>query len=283
MIYHDIKSRLSGERKVVLFFISSLRAGGAERVIANLAGQLSRYEFDVVLVTLHKKTAEDYPLDESVSRIDLDCIHSSPTIFHSALNNVKRLLLLRRVFKQIEPDVAISFLTSSNVIAIVAKIGLSIPLIVSERIYPAASDASRAWLMARNLLYGFADSVIVQSRASKDWIEKHTRSKQVRVIPNSVTWPPKLYGDVLPVSSIVGQPRKFILGVGRLCEQKGFHYLINAFSAIAAKIPDYDLVIIGGGSSDQYKELPGYKSNEDRIHFTGHVGNIEDWYSAASI
>lgn len=64
----------------------------------------------------------------------------------------------------------------------------------------------------------------------------------------------------------------FILGLGRLVEQKGFDRLIRAFGRVAADWPDYQLVIAGDGPMRaelcQWIEKLGLR---DRVHLPGAV------------
>ena len=52
----------------------------------------------------------------------------------------------------------------------------------------------------------------------------------------------------LSPSALYQSERQLLLAVGRLDAQKGFDWLIEAFSNLADKHPDWDLVILGEGS-----------------------------------
>lgn len=61
-----------------------------------------------------------------------------------------------------------------------------------------------------------------------------------------------------------------ILYVGALTENKGVHYLINAFKIIAANIPEYKLQIVGAGDYlPSLIKLSKETDLENRIEFTG--------------
>lgn len=66
---------------------------------------------------------------------------------------------------------------------------------------------------------------------------------------------------------------KFIVSMGRLHSQKGYQFLIDAFSTIAHKIP-HNLVIIGDGSQMHIlkKQVKTF-SLENRVLFTGYLKN----------
>ena len=78
--------------------------------------------------------------------------------------------------------------------------------------------------------------------------------------------------------------RKEIVTVGRLEPQKNQKLLINAFSELAKKFPDYTLVIYGEGSLrkklEKYIESKGLK---DRVFLPGAKNNIQEYIKDASL
>ena len=82
----------------------------------------------------------------------------------------------------------------------------------------------------------------------KDWIKTNTNAQRVTVIPNAVTWPLSGQEPRINPSALYQSERQLLLAVGRLDAIKGFDWLIEAFSNLADKHPDWDLVILGEGS-----------------------------------
>lgn len=112
----------------------------------------------------------------------------------------------------------------------------------------------------------FSDEIICVSDKLRDeliFIMPQLRAK-VRVISNAV---PK--AEIL-ASKPYQHPRPFILFVGRLSYQKNIPLLIEAFSRIAKKIKDHDLIIVGEGSEETaLREFVRTKSIENRVCFFG--------------
>src|SRR5690606_949711 len=78
-----------------------------------------------------------------------------------------KLAALRRLVKEENPDVIVSFLTNVNVMAILATWGLDVPLIVCERTNPGfSSSATPALQRLRRWLCPRASMVTVQAEAS---------------------------------------------------------------------------------------------------------------------
>jgi GalNAc-alpha-(1->4)-GalNAc-alpha-(1->3)-diNAcBac-PP-undecaprenol alpha-1,4-N-acetyl-D-galactosaminyltransferase len=216
----------------------TLEAGGAERVMADMANYWVRRGQRVTLATWTGPEVQDfYDLHEGVERVWLDVPASANSLVYKAWVNMRRVFRLREVLKRCSPDAVLSFIDTSNVLTILASIGLRIRVVVSERVHAKYNMTTpKAWRELRSIFYGRADVVIAQTESAADWLAEHCRA-QVRVIPNSVRESPRL---------MVAR-EKFILAVGRLARQKGFDLLLEAYSRIHSDYPDWRVVIIGTG------------------------------------
>ena len=87
---------------------------------------------------------------------------------------------------------------------------------------------------------------------------------------------------VFEPQEIVPKKQRLLLAVGRLAEQKGFDLLIESFVPIAAKHPDWILVILGEGPKRLMLEalITSLELNH-RVKLPGRAGNIRDWYHRA--
>ncbi len=77
---------------------------------------------------------------------------------------------------------------------------------------------------------------------------------------------------------------RILLAVGRLHRDKGFDLLLQAYASIAARFPDWHLVILGEGSeraalTAQIAEL----GLDPHVSLPGRVGNMDDWYARADL
>ena len=103
----------------------------------------------------------------------------------------------------------------------------------------------------------FANELIVISRVINKSIGKY-RKKGTHLIFNGVT-PPKKAITTDYITSIGLEPHKYIIALGRLVEEKGFDYLIEAFN-MTKGTKGYKLVIAGDadietGYSKKFKEI----------------------------
>lgn len=267
----------------VTLFISALRQGGAERVAADLCGHLASKGHDVQLLTLHRQRSDDYPISTDVSRVDLDLLRPRTTLLDGLLGNIRRLQAIRCAIKKRRPTVIVSFLTINNILILIATLGLGIPVIVSERIYPPNTIGPRLWILSRKYIYRLARVVVVQTEPGKQWLEQFTYSKRIVVIPNSISWPPTSYYCEKVPETILPSNSKIVLGVGRYQPQKGFDLLLESFARFASDAPEWCLAIVGHGEDDYLSEQIISLGMQSRVYIIGPVGNIARWYDRADI
>lgn len=271
--------------KRILIFISSLSSGGAERVTANLANHWDGKGWQVTVVTLSDCASDFYSLSPSVQRIPLKLRRGSNNSLSGICNNLRRVLVLRRVLCKVRPDIALGMMDKTNILLAMASVGLSdIVAIGSEHIHPPQMPMGRLWSQLRCYWYGRLDAVTALTSESGDWLLCHTLVKKIAVIPNAAPWPLPVQAPLILPKTILLPGRKTVLAVGRLSAQKGFDLLIDAFAHISRQHPLWDLAIVGEGPlhaslAAQIKQV----GLEGRVHLAGCAGNVGDWYNAADL
>ncbi|WZB73762.1 glycosyltransferase family 4 protein [Achromobacter insuavis] len=229
----------------ILMLVSSMHAGGAERVAATLVNAWAERGDDVTLTpTYSSKGTCFYPLSDKVK---LDWLADlAGTRVSGPMAAFKRLLALRRHIRDTAPDVVVSFLTNVNVAAILATRGLRVPLIVCERTNPVAETTTgTVWRRLRRLLYPRADMVTVQAADTAGPFSRQVPGiKRLAVIPNPL--PAPLLDAPLVPQHDDGAPRT-LLAMGRLVTDKQFDLLIDVFAQLAPDFPDWNLRIWGEG------------------------------------
>lgn len=269
----------------LLFFISSLSSGGAERVTANLANYWADKGWVVTVVTLSDGTNDFYELLPSVQRVRLGLLKESANTVVGLINNLRRVLVLRSVLRQTKPQVSLAMMDKANILLSLAALGLPNMVVVgSEHIHPPQLPLSRFWAAMRRYCYGHLAAVTALTTESRDWLLHHTKVKKVAVIPNAAPWPLPTQAPLLMPQDVMTPGRKLLLAVGRLSEQKGFDLLIEAFGQIAEQHADWHLVILGEGPLrntllSQIREA----GLEDSVMLAGCAGNVGDWYEAANL
>src|SRR5258708_2749231 len=140
--------------------ISSLSSGGAERILVTMARAFIEKGHSVSVVTLFGKEADFYPLPDAAHRIALGMEGTSTTRWQAIRDNIRRLRALRAAILSTHPDAVISFIDRTNVLVLLALLGTSVPVIVSERVSMAKYSCGRIWELLRRLLYPFASLLV---------------------------------------------------------------------------------------------------------------------------
>lgn len=268
----------------ILFVINSLSAGGAERVTANLANHWAAKGVEVTIVTLTEIERDFYALDGNIKRVSKELSSDSRDVISAILNNLNRILFVRKVLNQIRPDVAIAMMDSTNVLLAIASIGLhGLITIGSEHTHPPMIPLGRIWEGLRSRFYGKLSVITALTDGSANWIKQNTNAKRVVVIPNAVSWPLTSNGPFLD-PNVASSGKKILLAVGRLSKEKGFDRLIVAYSKIARKFPDWKMIVIGDGPDRNILEaMVREYSLSESVLFPGRAGNMSDWYDAAAL
>lgn len=244
-----------------IFFIGTLCNGGAERVVSILAGHMAKQGMDVEILTYYDMPVS-YELDERVKLTAVETMTGST-------NKVKNLLAIRKYFKKYG-NVVISFLAPFNIMAIAANFGNGVPMIVADRNDPTKVPSNFVVRKVRDVLYCFADGVVVQTQKNKAYFSRIVQKKS-KVIYNPVDL--KEYAQI----ALKSEKEKKIVTAGRLMPQKNQKMMIRAFAAVHAKYPEYQLVIYGEGPSRQeLEDLVEELGLKKSILLPGNVSDIHE-------
>lgn len=269
-------------RKKVLFAIHYLGGGGAERVILRILERLRRDKFVPVLLVLEDKGEyrSEVPRDVRV----LDCGRYGAGGRWLWLRNFARGVRKER------PDVIVSFLWFTNVVAILCRFLSGVPcrLVLSER---STILGSREGILTEfirrfsiRFLYPVADRVIPNSQGLREQLTGPYRlpAGKVTVIQN-----PLDIEEILVKAEEGGQvdarpdDLPVVLGIGRLSREKGFDLLIGA--AAKATRP-FRLVLLGEGPSGKsLRDLAGKLGVADRVEFAGFQANPYAWLRRTAV
>ena len=220
----------------ILFVIPSLSGGGAERVVSVWASELAKMGECVHLLVFFRAENE-YSLDDSVH---LRSISPSKEAY-DGMPLWKKLLAVRRAFKEIRPETVIPFLPHVGLMVAAAKVFLPISVIETIRNNPRAVPERRLFRWLRNLSVTFSRRCIVQTGEQLSYFPRWLHGRMA-VFANPVSQEfcqaCKMFTD---------KKIRRIVAAGRLVEQKNFPLLICAFTAIAEKDRSIGLDIYGDG------------------------------------
>lgn len=268
----------------LLLLIHSLGSGGAERVLSTLANYWAGKGWQITVVTMTSEASDFYQLDSRVSRIALNLAKDSPNPVFALLNNLKRVVAVRRVLRSLRPDAAVAMMSTANIMLALSSMGIrDLVTVGSERTHPPNAFTQQFWNRARRFSFRYLSSVVALSQQSADWLSEHTSAKHVAVIPNAAIWPLPLQEPV--ITPTPKPPNTYrLLTVGRLSNEKGFDILIKAFKALADDFPNWHLFIVGDGSDRQtLQQQIDSGGLTHQVKLPGRCGNLEQWYESADL
>src|SRR3989339_215464 len=263
----------------ITLIISSLSPGGAEKVMAAMANYWAGNNQDITLITFDSRNSDSYIFNDRIKRHALELLTDSKNILESLANNYKRIKRLRSILVDSKPDIIISFIDKTNILAILSNIGLKYPLIICERVNPRKYRIGRFWRLLQKMLYPLSDALVVQTEATKLWFKQKLKfpEEKTYVIPNPVIISSQNSKNII-------KEKLNIISMGRLVRQKGFDILLDSFSKIAEKYPDWTLTIIGKGEEENnLKSQPKYLGIEKQVIFTGFIKNPFEYLQNADL
>ena len=252
----------------VLFIISTLQAGGAERVMSLLASYFAKFH-DVTLLKFDTKPPF-YELDERIKLIDLPFPMVKKGFFANLIRRVKKFFYQRNLIKNGGFDVVISSMDSTNINVILSNLFIVKPLFISEH---SSADffKGRGWLFLRRILYPLASGLTV---LTKEDYEYYSFVKNKTVMYNPM-FEAKKQG--LPKENI-------ILFVGRLISLKGCDVFLKAMSLVDKELlKDWKIVIAGAGEERQRLELIAHEQLHLNAEFIGQTSDVASLYERSKI
>lgn len=254
--------------------IPSLGQGGMERVMSEIIWNFSQkknVELHLMMFGREREIFYDIPSNITIHKPQFKFNNKFRTLF-----TLLTLLYVRKEIKKISPDTVLSFGNYWNSLVLLACMGLSYPIYVSDRSKPD-KDMGKFQNWLRKKLYPKAAGVIAQTQVAKEIFNKMYKQKNFKVIGNP------LREIVIPEQN---KREKTVVSVGRLIDTKNFDRLITLFAEL--NMPDWKLIIIGGDSVKQTNsvKLQQYINENglnDRVILAGRQKDVDSYLLRGSI
>lgn len=255
------------------FIIGRLGKGGAERVMVTLSNYFVERGHQVRLLTFHD-SEDGYELVSKIERIRL----SRNRVSNAKLNYLLNLIHFYSS-KTNRPEIAISFLTFTNLSTILACWLRSVPIIVSEHNNHTFTPKPK-WLLHLNWNYVYRLAKYVTVLTDFDVKFFTDKKSKVVVMPNPSSF------KTLKSNTHIRE--KTIMAVGSLnrIHHKGFDNLILIMSKVLPRHPEWILKIVGEGdlkNTRLLKDLVQQHGLEKQVHFLGFRNDINVLMQKASI
>jgi GalNAc-alpha-(1->4)-GalNAc-alpha-(1->3)-diNAcBac-PP-undecaprenol alpha-1,4-N-acetyl-D-galactosaminyltransferase len=246
----------------ITVFVSSLAGGGVARVSLTIAGGFADRGHAVSVVTWDATEPDFYEVPPGVERVQAGRGLRSLVRWFDLFGNIRRLARIRAAIVSTQPDCVISIADGTNELMLLATINCRFKRLVSVQVDQTAYDHYNArWndLRRRHFrrwAYRMAHAVAFLSseesaRAAADNPRWRCADVPDPVIP---TIDRKLDEKAARVIAQLKSRDCWLVGIGRLVEQKGFDLLLPAFASLADHFPAWGLLILGEGPDRQSLE-----------------------------
>jgi glycosyltransferase involved in cell wall biosynthesis len=183
---------------------------------------------------------------------------------------------IRRAIQETNATEVCSFISATNVLTLLACVGLGVKVVVSERNDLRRQNIGQAWAALRRMVYGQAHRVTANSHAALAAMRAFVPENKLLFVPNplpdwSVPTPPWKNRDRLMVA------------VGRLHPQKGYDLLLRILAASNARQLGWRLAIVGEGPERAVLERLASREVADIVTFVGQQPDVREWYDRARL
>lgn len=260
---------MNGRRIRVLQVITSL-AGGAGLNAYQLTRHLDPSRFDVRLVF-----GPGYPLDAVVERERLPHTKLAWTRQINPLATLRGMYQLAQILRRQRFDIVHTHCSLAGAVGRVMARRFKVPYVLFSVHAFASREYQPAWrkrlfLMIERWLDRFTDRYLVTTNVVQQQIvaKRISTADRVSVVPLGIDIPPLPTGaQRLRARASLGLEDNALMvaTAGRLEQQKGYVYLLRAFTDVHAALPAARLVIFGDGPLDSTLRTETSRLGLDRV------------------
>lgn len=265
---------------VVFLLGDSTSKGGIEKVIMTLASALSKH-YNSSILSLYRTndkvcfSHENVTIDYVNNGFETSMYNRPYNAFLGILFDMLYILLkalpLRGALKKHKAHVIITCDIKMTMLAYLSSIFTGCKVIAVEHF---EYDVPNVFLKKiRKILYRLTDAVVIltdEDFSKYSWLD----NSKLHIIPNIVS--------VKKLEGIVKKQNQ-IIGVGRLCYQKGFDLLIRAWSKIEHQYPNWCLKIYGEGEEEDALNMLIKKMNLTNVELHPFTKDIDIVYQQSKI
>ena len=273
------------EKKRIIFVITSLVGGGAEKVLMDIMNALDPSPYDMALVVFEKKGVYLPAVPDYVRIYDL---HKN-----NRYDFPRLIIQMAILFRRLKPDTVVSLISYTNLVVVIARLLFIFKrrfnIVIGEHIHMSSSLKHVRLKYLKRFLYGifynFANACIVPSDGVREDLVYlfHMKANKIKVIHNpiDVSRINRLKDE--PLNRLDIDPGKYILAAGRLVDQKGYAYLLRAYSLISSKVAEKLFILGEGEKRGDLIALAKELGVEKRVIFAGFETNPYKFMKNASL
>lgn len=265
--------------------------GGAERVVLSLIKNVNSGLFDLVPIIFTRASQRDNIFFKELNKTG----RKYHTIFvdnHKIkyLNPVANIIEAYKLLKKNEFDLVHTHGYRADILGIILSKLTGLPVVSTCHGFISNDLNLKLYNKLDCFLLRYANRIMAVSDGIKnDLIKSGISDKRIAMIQNAVeqngekelfSRNRKAKRQLLNIHE-----KEFVAGyIGRLSEEKGVKYLIEACTLLAKSGAPVKILIIGDGPQrKELEELVENSGNEGSIMFTGFQNDIENWLPAMDV
>lgn len=259
----------------IIYIITGLSVGGAERITVDLAERMALLGNDVELIFLSGEQ-----LVSTSKRIKVFNLRMKKSVFglFSALCKVAKII------KDFKPDVVHANMFHAILFARIIRIFVKVPRLISSE--HSNNFHGKIRQVSEHVTDFLTDvNTNVSELATQYFIQKRIFSKNKTVTVYNGIDLERFYKNknfVLKKELNIPDDNFVFINISRFNEAKDHETLINAFNVVHKKNPNTKLVLVGDGElSFKIKTFVQEKNLADSVIFTGIKNNTQDYYNVA--
>lgn len=294
-------SNMEKRKKILLMYDFFSEHGGIERIMLFQAKSLRKEGYEVSFAFAY--------VDEELKKErlkDFEVIEYSPLFYKNETLQISSSIFLPNIINKFKDfDLIICHSFPASYLALKAKRKFKIPYLLHLHHPPqflynttlnwAKNSFKRKFSFVIGLIFGpilrsfdrycvkNADDYFVESKAVQRVI-KNTYNLTGTILYPTISTEFKPTKNISKIKSKFKIDKDFILGSGRIIQQKRFDYLLNSVNKLKEK--DIPIILAGKWDSKAKKELENLSKNKNlRIIFTGplELDELIQLYSAAKL
>ena len=264
----------------ILFTIPNFDTAGSGKALLNIAKNLNGREFESHICCSHNRG--DFFKEVKKAAIPIH-IHQTTHEMIPRFNGIKNSIKLAKYFRSYDFDLIHSFHYGPDYSeALAAKIA-GIPWVYTKKNMNWGGLSKNGW----KLRSFFAKHILIQNSDMLDLF--FPNSSKVSLVPRGVDtteFKPRVKNKKTMKYHNIDEKDRILLCVANLHPVKGVEVLIKAFEVLENRYNNLQLIIVGEKNNDygEALEIMAKKSSvSEKIHFTGRVKNVIEYYSIADL
>lgn len=258
--------------KNILIIIPNLNNGGIEKIASNFSINLPDDYNQYIFSTMPEEDGHPF----KVKPIFMNCSFGSNFITKGIVF-FRRLLKLRKVVKENNIDICISFGERCNLLSMLSLCKTKRILTIHSQL--SIENKSRgvygkiSAIIIKNL-YNKANKIVCVAKIVQDDLVKNFNIKKEKTV---VIYNGHNFEEIKQKSLLKKTSESDLITVGRITYAKGHWHVLRALSIVKKEYPDIKLKIVGGyeldGIGSSLQRIIDFYNLEENVEFTGFDDN----------